>query len=71
MANAIHFWGHMCISKQAELDTAISDTVVELTGGISQQKQILIDAITDWLQNWHREFGYFDRQASKMRRPNA
>lgn len=28
---------------------------------------ILVDAIEDWLFNWNREFGYFDRQASKMR----
>ena len=33
------------------------------------EKQILIDALEHWFANWNREFGYFDRQASKMRMP--
>jgi hypothetical protein len=57
----------MCISKKAELDTAISDAEVEFTSGIYQEKQILIDALEKWLRSWNREFGYFDRQAAKMR----
>lgn len=67
MANTIHWRGPLCISKNAELDVAISNMEVEFTVGIYREKQILIDALENWLQDWNRAFGYFDRQASKTR----
>jgi hypothetical protein len=33
------------------------------------EKQILVESFEQWLANWNREFGYFDRQASKKRMP--
>ena len=60
--------GPLCLSKRAELDTVVIGDV-EFTSGIWNEKRILIEALEKWLENWNREFGYFDRQASKKRMP--
>lgn len=52
MNSAIHWRGFMCVSKNAELDVAISDTEVEFTSGVYREREILIEALERWLQLW-------------------
>lgn len=54
MENSTHWRGPLCISKNAELDAVISDVEVEFAHeSLYRERQILIDALEDWL--WSRQ----------------
>ena len=70
MANAIHWYGPLFVSKRAEPDVAVLKTDVEFVPEyIYWEKQILIEALERWLRNWDYEFALVDRMyaATKQR----
>jgi len=54
MANTLHWQTSLCISKIANLDPAMTDIEVEVAhGSLYRERQILIEALEDWL--WPRQ----------------
>lgn len=70
MANSLHWRSTLGISRRAEPDVLMSNIEVDLIGAsLYRERIILKQAFEMWLENWDREFGYLDRQASKRRMP--
>jgi hypothetical protein len=66
MTNAIHWFGNLSLTRGCD-DVPTLESF-ELDGRyLYHEKRILVDALEAWLENWNREFGYHDRQASKRR----
>lgn len=68
MSSALRWRGPMVISKHADSDVIIGGELEFTAGSLYHERMILISALETWLENWNREFGYHDRQASKMRK---
>lgn len=58
------WFGFMCVSIKAPLDTKISDMVVEFTAGIRGDKDNLMEAITRWLPRFQEEPSFTKRVAN-------
>jgi hypothetical protein len=60
------------VPRHADVDAIPTNIETELHASwVFREKQILIEALEKFLDTWDREFGYHDRQASKMRWLNA
>jgi hypothetical protein len=67
MSSAIHWWGNVSVTGRNEVPT-LEDFVLD-GRYLHWEKKNLIEAFERWLETWNSEFGYHDRQASKMRWP--
>ena len=63
---------NVVLDRHPSLDVVVTaEEVVIHNSWIFTEKHVLINALETWLANWDREFAYHDRQAAKMRWPNA
>ena len=68
MENSLQWWGNLSLTHNGYQVPTLESFALDIRY-LYPEKQNLIQALEQWLENWNREFGYMDRQASKMRWP--
>lgn len=68
MENSLQWWGNLSLTHNGYHVPTLESFALD-SRYLYWEKQILIQTLEQWLKNWNREFGYMDRQSSKMRWP--